>query len=158
MGVLEMRVLFGAGAVLAATLVLAVPAAEAHQPLGGSGTLHLFPPSALLFSEPLGQDTLATESGTLAFTGGTIVGSGTITVTAVVSATGEKLVATWSAPATVSGRSGTLRFLFAGTDNGQYNVSFLLYGSGGLAGLTGSGTASGQDASGLGTYTLTYTG
>lgn len=124
----------------------------------GSGTLYLAPPSALLFSKQIGQDTIAAESGTFAFTGGTILGTGTVTVTALVTPTGESFVAYWTAPATVAGQSGTLAVYFDGTDNGVFSGQFLVVGSGGLAGLIGHGAYSGEDHPGTGTYTITYTG
>lgn len=47
-------------------------------------------------------------------------------------------------------------FKSLGTDNGEYQADFVVSGSGGLARLHGSGTYSGQDQSGLGSYTIRY--
>ena len=143
-------------AAVAVTLV-GVPSALAGVQ-SGSGTLYLAPPSALLFSKQIGQDTIAAESGTFAFTGGTIVGTGTVTVTALVTPTGESFVAYWTAPATVAGQRGTLAVYFDGTDNGVFSGHFLAVGSGALSGLVGHGAYSGEDSPGTGTYTLTYIG
>ncbi len=122
--------------------------------------MYLAPPSALLFSKQIGQDLIATESGTLQFTGGTLQGTGTVTVTAFIQPNEpETYVANWSSTsATVNGRTGTVTMYFDGTDNGHYGGNFVAIGSGGLTGFSGEGSYSGTDSTGLGTYTLTYVG
>ena len=88
---------------------------------------------------------------------GTIDGTGTLNVLALVSPTGsETFVADWSAPATVDGTSGGLQLAVLGRDNGTFSGTFLARGTGGLAGLVGQGSFSGQDATGAGTYTFRY--
>ena len=143
---------------LLASAAVAQGASASARPQSGSGTLYLSPPQELLWSRQIGPDHLASESGTLKFTGGTIVGTGTITVTAFIPPSGaETYVATWSSTATVNGRSGTLSMFFQGTDNGQYAGHFVALGSGGLAGLRGYGAYSGMDQTGTGTYTVQFT-
>lgn len=121
----------------------------------GGGTLSLGPPT-LIWERTVGNHTITLEDGSLSFQG-TILGAGTITVLAVVHpTTGETFVAKWSAPATIDGRSGALTIRAEGTDNGTFSSRFVADGSGGLARFHGEGQLTGQDATGQGTYTVTY--
>jgi hypothetical protein len=139
----------------AAITVATVSPAMASTVSSGGGTLQLGPPT-LIWEQGLGSDLLTYEDGTLGFAG-TIAGTGTIDVLAVVSPTGsETFVAKWSALATVDGRSGLLNISLDGTDNGTYSGTLSAHGTGMLAGVVGEGRFTGQDASGGGTYTLTY--
>jgi hypothetical protein len=139
-------------------LALGSPALASRGVHSGGGKLHLSKPSKVLLVLPLaGGNVLVVESGTLDFLTGTIVGTGPITVAAVVNpATGETLIANWSAPATVNGQQGTLTFLFEGKDNGTFRGSFTVNGSAGLKGFHGHGKFRGRDTPGNGTYTLRY--
>jgi hypothetical protein len=122
----------------------------------GSGTLQLGPPT-LIWEQVLGSKLVTYEDGSLGFTG-TIAGTGTIDVLALVSSTGaETFVAHWSTLATVDGRTGLLNITLDGTDNGTYSGTLVAYGTGQLAGVVGEGRFTGQDATGAGTYTLSYT-
>jgi hypothetical protein len=133
----------------------AVTPAIASSVFSGGGTLQLGPPT-LIWEKGSGSRHITYEDGSLVFTG-TIAGAGTIDVLAVVSPTGtEKLVAHWSALATVDGRSGLLNITFVGTDNGTFSGTLFAHGTGDLAGVTGEGSFTGQDATGAGTYTLRY--
>jgi hypothetical protein len=139
-------------AVIAAATVS--PAIASTRSSGG-GTLQLGPPT-LIWEQALGSSLLTYEDGSLGFAA-TIAGTGTIDVLAVVSPTGaETFVAQWSALATVDGRSGLLKMSLDGTDNGTYSGTLVAYGTGSLAGFVGEGRFTGQDATGAGTYTLTY--
>jgi hypothetical protein len=121
----------------------------------GGGTLQLGPPT-LIWEQALGSKLVTYEDGSLGFTG-TIAGTGTIDVLALVSPTGsETFVAHWSALATVDGKTGLLNVTLDGTDNGTYSGSLVAYGTGQLAGVVGEGRFTGQDATGAGTYTLSY--
>jgi hypothetical protein len=140
---------------VAVITVAAVSPAMASTVASGGGTLQLGPPS-LIWEHALGSELLTYEGGSLAFTG-TVAGTGTIDVLAVVSTTGsETFVAHWSAPATVDGKTGLLNISFDGTDNGTYSGTLFAYGTGQLTGVVGSGHFSGLDATGAGTYTFTY--
>jgi hypothetical protein len=122
----------------------------------GGGTLQLGPPT-LIWEQALGSKLVTYEDGSLGFTG-TIAGTGTIDVLALVSSTGaETFVAHWSALATVDGRTGLLNITLDGTDNGTYSGALVAYGTGQLAGVVGEGRFTGKDATGAGTYTLSYT-
>ena len=57
---------------------------------------------------------------------------------------------------TVNGTSGELDLAVFGRDNGVFSGTFFARGTGGLAGLVGQGSFSGQDATGMGTYTFHY--
>jgi hypothetical protein len=136
------------------TVATVSPAMASTVPSGG-GTLQLGPPT-LIWENALGSDLVTYEDGSLGFAG-TIAGTGTIDVLAVVSSTGaETFVAHWSAAATVDGRSGLLNISLDGTDNGTYSGTLVAYGTGRLAGFVGEGRFTGQDATGAGTYALTY--
>ena len=151
---------------VAAMLFAAVPAALASNGYGGggggggtvqvgSGTVQLGPPT-LIWEKALGKSLIRQEAGSMTFSG-TIDGTGTLNVLALVSPTGsETFVADWSAPATVDGTSGGLQLAVLGRDNGTFSGTFLARGTGGLAGLVGQGSFSGQDATGAGTYTFRY--
>ena len=148
------RLAVGALSVAVITVAAASPAMASTVASGG-GTLQLGPPS-LIWEHAFGSELLTYEGGSLAFTG-TIAGTGTIDVLAVVSTTGsETFVSNWSAPATVDGKTGLLNISFDGTDNGTYSGTLFAYGTGKLAGVVGNGRFSGLDATGAGTYTLTY--
>jgi len=143
--------------VLSAAVITAatVSPAMASSVSSGGGTLQLGPPT-LIWEQALGSRLITYEDGSLGFAG-TIAGTGTIDVLAVVSSTGaETFVAHWSALATVEGRSGLLHITLDGTDNGTYSGSLVAYGTGELAGVVGEGRFTGQDATGAGTYTLSY--
>jgi Protein of unknown function (DUF3224) len=132
-----------------------VSPAMASSVSSGGGTLQLGPPT-LIWEEAVGSKLVTYEDGSLGFTG-TIAGTGTIYVLAVVSSTGaETFVAHWSAVATVDGRSGLLNITLDGTDNGTYSGTLVAHGTGQLAGVVGKGQFTGQDATGAGTYTLSY--
>jgi len=143
--------------VLSGALITAasVSSAIASSLSSGGGTLQLGPPT-LIWEKGSGSRLITYEDGSLVFTG-TIAGAGTIDVLAVVSPTGaEKLVAHWSAIATVDGRTGVLNITFDGVDNGTFSGTLFAHGMGGLAGVTAEGSFTGQDATGAGTYTLRY--
>jgi Protein of unknown function (DUF3224) len=144
------------GLISAALITVATASpAIASTPQTGGGTLQLGPPT-LIWEHALGNDLLTYEDGSLGFTG-TIAGTGTIDVLAVVSPAGsETFVAQWSALATVDGKTGLLNISFDGTDNGTYSGTLIAYGTGALAGVVGEGSFTGQDATGAGTYTLSY--
>ena len=144
------------GALSVAVITVAgVSPAMASTVASGGGTLQLGPPSPI-WEHAFGSELLTYEDGSLAFTG-TVAGTGTIDVLAVVSTTGsETFVAHWSAPATIDGKTGLLNISFDGTDNGTYSGTLFAYGTGKLTGFVGNGRFSGQDATGAGTYTLTY--
>jgi hypothetical protein len=144
------------GALLVAliTITVASPAVAATVS-SGAGTLALGPPT-LIWAKALGSDLITYEDGSLGFAG-TIAGSGTIDVLALVSPSGsETFVARWSAIASIDGRSGLLNVSLYGTDNGTYSGTLSAYGTGGLTGVIGEGRFTGQDATGAGTYTLRY--
>jgi hypothetical protein len=129
---------------------IATPAVQS-----GAGTLSLSPPT-LLSARIAGTNFISTQSGTLSLDGA-IAGTGTITVGAVDhTAIGETLTATWSAPATVDARSGVVNIHFEGKDNGTFRGTFTADGSAGLEGFHGQGRFSGSDATGQGSYTLSY--
>jgi hypothetical protein len=141
-----------AGLVLMSGQALAAPAVQ-H----ASGQLYLSPPQQVLSYKQVGNLAFGVEAGQLDFSG-EITADGTITVSAVITQNnGEYYTAQWSAPATVDGRTGTLNMTAIGTDNGEYQGDMVITGSGGLAGFKGVGSFSGEDASGLGTYNVTYT-
>jgi Protein of unknown function (DUF3224) len=140
---------------LAAVGVATVSPAMASTLSSGSGTLQLGPPT-LIWEKALGNKLVTYEDGSLGFAG-TVTGTGTIDVLAVVSPAGsETFVAQWSAVATMNGRTGLLNMALNGTDNGTYSGNLVAYGTGNLAGVVGEGHFSGQDATGAGTYTLKY--
>jgi len=140
---------------VAVSAVATVPPAMASTRSSGGGTLQLGPPT-LIWEQALGSELLTYEDGSLGFAG-TITGTGTIDVLAVVSSTGtETFIAHWSALATVDGRSGLLNISLDGTDNGTYSGTLVAYGTGDLTGIVGEGRFTGQDATGAGTYTLSY--
>jgi hypothetical protein len=140
---------------LAVITVATVSPAMASTLSSGGGTLQLGPPT-LIWEKALGSKLLTYEDGSLGFAG-TIAGTGTIDVLAVVSPAGsETFVAQWSAVATVDGRTGLLNISLNGTDNGTYSGNLVAYGTGNLAGVVGEGHFTGQDATGAGTYTLRY--
>lgn len=141
--------------VVAAAMVTATSPSIASTVSSGGGTLELGPPTPI-WEHAIGSELLTYEDGSLGF-GGTIAGSGTIYVLAVVSANGtETFVAHWSAVATVDGQSGVVNISLDGTDNGTYSGGMVAYGTGKLAGFVGEGRFTGQDATGAGTYTLSY--
>jgi Protein of unknown function (DUF3224) len=146
----------GVLSVAAITFATVTPAmASASTPSSGGGTLLLGPPT-LIWEHALGSSLVTYEDGSLGFAG-TVTGTGTIDVLALVSPAGtETFVAQWSAQATVDGKTGVLHMSLDGTDNGTYSGSLIAYGSGKLAGIVGTGHFIGQDATGAGTYTLTY--
>jgi hypothetical protein len=122
-----------------------------------SGQVYLSPPQQILSYKQIGDLVFATEVGQLDFSG-EITADGAVTVNAVITpSNGEYYTADWSAAATVDGRAGTLNLVAVGTDNGEYQGDVVITGSGGLAGFKGTGSFSGEDASGLGTYNVTYT-
>jgi hypothetical protein len=140
---------------IAVITVATVSPAMASTVSSGGGTLQLGPPT-LIWEHELGSDLVTYEDGSLGFAG-TLAGTGTIDVLAVVSSTGsETFVAQWSALATVDGRSGLLNMSLDGTDDGTYSGTLVAYGTGSLAGVVGEGRFTGQDATGAGTYTLSY--
>jgi hypothetical protein len=140
---------------VAVITVATVSPAMASTDSSGGGTLQLGPPT-LIWEQALGSKLVTYEDGSLGFTG-TIAGTGTIYVLALVSSTGaETFVAHWSALATVDGRSGVLNITLDGTDNGTYSGTLVAHGTGQLAGVVGEGRFTGQDATGAGTYTLSY--
>jgi hypothetical protein len=151
---LRSTVVIGVLSTAVVTIATGSPAMASASSSGG-GTLQLGPPT-LIWEQALGDKLLTYEDGSLGFAG-TIAGTGTITVLAVVSSTGaETFVAQWSAPATIDGQSGSLNISLDGTDNGTYSGTLVASGTGGLAGFVGEGRFTGQDATGAGTYTLTY--
>jgi hypothetical protein len=140
---------------VAVSAVATVPPAMASTRSSGGGTLQLGPPT-LIWEQALGSELVTYEDGSLGFSG-TITGTGTIDVLAVVNSTGtETFVARWSALATVDGRSGLLNISLDGTDNGTYSGTLVAYGTGDLTGIVGEGRFTGRDATGAGTYTLSY--
>jgi len=140
---------------IAVITVATVSPATASTVSSGGGTLQLGPPT-LIWEHALGRDLVTYEDGSLGFAG-TLAGTGTIDVLALVSSTGsETFVAHWSALATVDGRSGLLNITLDGTDDGTYSGTLVAYGTGSLAGVVGQGRFTGQDATGAGTYTLSY--
>jgi hypothetical protein len=148
---------FAIGVLSVAVITVATvsPAMAAPGASSGGGTLQLGPPT-LIWEKALGTKLVTYEDGSLGFTG-TIAGTGTIDVLALVSSTGaETFVAHWSALVTVDGRSGLLNITLDGTDNGTYSGTLVAHGAGRLAGVVGAGHFTGQDATGAGTYTLTY--
>jgi hypothetical protein len=155
------RILVGL-VLVAAMLFAAAPSAlasNAHWGGGtvgtGSGTVQLGPPT-LIWEKAIGRSLIRQEAGSMAFSG-IITGTGTLNVLALVSPAGnENFVASWSAPATVNGVSGCLQLSVLGSDNGVFSGNFIARGTGGLAGLIGQGSFSGQDATGAGTYTFRY--
>jgi hypothetical protein len=131
------------------------PGGGGNQSGSGTGTVQLGPPT-LIWEKPLGDSTLRQEAGSMTFSG-IITGTGTLNVLALVSPSGsETFVANWNAPATVNGVSGGLQLSVLGSDNGVFSGNFIARGTGGLAGLIGQGSFSGQDATGAGTYTFRY--
>jgi Protein of unknown function (DUF3224) len=150
------RISFAVGVVsLAVVSVATVSPAMASTLSSGGGTLELGPPT-LIWEKTVGSKLLTDEDGSLSFAG-TIAGTGTIDVLALVSPAGsETFVAQWSAVATVDGRTGLLIMTLNGTDNGTYSGNLVAYGTGNLAGVVGEGHFTGQDATGAGTYTLRY--
>jgi hypothetical protein len=147
-------VAIGVLSVAVITAATASPALASGVSSGG-GTLQLGPPT-LIWEHSFGGNLVTYEDGSLGFTG-TIAGTGTIDVLALVGSTGsERFVAHWSALATVDGRSGLLNISFDGTDNGTYGGTLVAYGTGQLSGVIGEGSFTGQDATGAGTYTLRY--
>jgi type II secretory pathway pseudopilin PulG len=145
---------FTLGMLATAVMLLAgAPGALASGFQSGGGSVQLGPPT-LIWSKTVGNTTITDEDGFLGFTG-TIAGTGTITVLAVVHPIGgENFVGNWSAPASVNGRTGTVTVRFLGTDNGTFSGTLLATGSKGLAGFFAEGQFSGDDATGLGTYTI----
>jgi Protein of unknown function (DUF3224) len=140
---------------LAVVAVAAASPAMASPLASGGGTLELGPPT-LIWEKTVGNQLLTDEDGSLSFAG-TVAGTGTIDVLALVSPAGtETFIAQWSAVATVDGRTGLLNMTLNGTDNGTYSGNLIAYGSGNLAGVVGEGHFIGQDATGAGTYTLRY--
>lgn len=152
------RLLVGVIAV-SATLFASAPSALAWNSGGGGGTgggtVQLGPPT-LVWQATIGKYLIRQQDGSLTFTG-TIAGTGSLDVLALVSPAGnETFVGDWSAPATVNGTSGGLQLKVFGRDNGVFSGTFFARGTGGLAGLVGQGSFSGQDATGAGTYTFHY--
>jgi hypothetical protein len=150
----RIKLAIGVVSVVASTLMTVSPAIASPLTSGG-GTLQLGPP-ALIWEKALGNKLVTYEDGSLGFAG-SIAGTGTIYVLALVSPAGsETFVAHWSALATVNGRSGVLNMTLDGTDNGTYSGNLVAHGTGHLAGVVGEGSFIGQDATGAGTYTLRY--
>ncbi len=156
------RLLVGLVAVTAA-LFAVVPSALASNASGGGGmgggmgggTVQLGPPT-LVWQAMIGKSLIRQQNGSLTFTG-TIAGSGSLDVLAFVNPAGnETFVGDWTAPVTVNGTSGELDLAVFGRDNGVFSGTFFARGTGGLAGLVGQGSFSGQDATGMGTYTFHY--
>jgi hypothetical protein len=139
-----------------AMLFAVSPSALASGPGTGGGTVQLGPPTTI-WQKTVGQNVISAQEGSLTFTG-TIVGTGTLNVLANLSPTGtETFIGHWIAPAVVDGRSGVLEIVaLNGRDNGTFSGTILARGVGGLAGLFGEGSFSGQDATGAGTYTFNY--
>jgi hypothetical protein len=152
---------FSAAAAAAATtgglLLMSGSAMAAPTVHHATGQLYLSPPQQVISYKQVGDLAFGVESGQLDFSG-EIAADGTITVSALITPNnGEYYTAQWSASATVDGRTGTLKMTAVGTDNGEYKGDMVITGSGGLAGFSGVGSYSGEDASGLGTYSVTYT-
>jgi hypothetical protein len=142
--------------VLAAALVLG-GSASASGMISSGGALQLGPPTVLSARQD-GPNVKSVQQGVLALTGA-LNGSGTITVDAVAHADGtETLTATWVCACDAGGATGTVTAHFVGTDNGTFSGKFTVDGDGALYGLHGHGTFSGADATGMGGYTLDYTG
>jgi hypothetical protein len=147
--------------VLALTLALggtaSASALNSSGVISSGGTLQLGPPTVLSARQD-GTNVKSVQQGILAL-GGALAGSGTITVNAVAHADGtETLTATWTCTCTVGGSTGTVDAHFAGTDNGTFSGILTVEGEGALEGLHGHGTFSGSDLTGMGGYTLDYTG
>jgi hypothetical protein len=147
---------FTVGVLAVAVMLLAgAPGALASGLQSGGGSVQLGPPT-LIWSTTFGNTTITDEDGFLGFAG-TFAGTGTVNVLAVVHPTGgENFVGKWSAPATVNGRSGPVTVRLFGTDNGTFSGTLVAIGSKGLAGFVAEGQFSGQDATGEGTYTISY--
>jgi hypothetical protein len=110
---------------LAVVTAATVSPAMASTVSSGGGTLELGPPT-LIWEKTVGNSLVTDEYGSLSFAG-TIAGSGTITVLALVSPAGtETFVAKWSAVATVGGKTGLLLMTLAGTDNGTYSGNLVV--------------------------------
>jgi hypothetical protein len=127
----------------AVMLLAGAPGALASGSQSDGGSVQLGPPT-LIWSKTVGNTTITDEYGFLGFTG-TIAGTGTITVLAVVHPIGgENFVGNWSEPASVNGRTGTVTVRFLGTDNGTFSGTLRATGSQGSPGSSPKGSSQGM--------------